>query len=79
MPKKTDWLRELGECAMRRMFEMAETDELKPELRLQAYKFVAEHALGKTPAPPEPAPDPLAGLSLSERREAVRRAAEKLA
>jgi len=75
--RKKDWLRDLGEASMKRLFAMAETEELKPELRLQAYKFVAEHVFGKGQAPEEPV-QAGPGMSLLERREAIARAAERL-
>lgn len=70
-----DWLYDMGLEAIRRVYAMAESDDLKPELRLKAYQFVAEHALdGKSAADaPEAPPDPLAGLGLEERIEAIRK------
>ena len=76
--KKDDWLRELGEESMRRLFSIAEEPELKPELRMQAYKFVAEHTLGKMPERREPTADPTAGMGLAERRAALLKAAAEL-
>lgn len=78
--KRKDELRALGETAVRRVFEMAESQELKPELRLQAYKFVAERLLGKEAETPgqQAAADPAGALSLAERREIIRQAAERL-
>ena len=79
--KKGDWLRELGEESIRRVFAIAEEPELKPELRLQAYKFVAEHALGKGAERREASPEEAelaAGLGLEERRAALLKAAAEL-
>lgn len=75
--RKKDWLRDLGEASMKQLFAMAETEELKPELRLQAYKFVAEHVFGKGQAPEDLTPTG-PNMSLLERREAIARAAERL-
>ncbi|MCR4935844.1 MAG: hypothetical protein K5990_05090 [Oscillospiraceae bacterium] len=75
--RKKDWLRDLGEASMKQLFAMAQTEDLKPELRLQAYKFVAEHVFGKGQAPEEPVQAGL-GMSLLERRAAIARAAEQL-
>jgi hypothetical protein len=75
--RKKDWLRDLGEASMKQLFAMAQTEELKPELRLQAYKFVAEHVFGKGQAPEEPV-QAGPGMSLLERRAAIARAAEQL-
>lgn len=75
--RKKDWLRDLGEASMKQLFAMAQTEDLKPELRLQAYKFVAEHVFGKGQAPEEPV-QAGPGMSLLERRAAIARAAEQL-
>ena len=69
-----DWRYDMGLEAIRRVYAMAESEELKPELRLKAYQFVAEHALdGKNAADaPDAQPDPLAGVGLEERIEKLR-------
>ena len=70
-----DWLYDMGLDAIRRVYAMAESEDLKPELRLKAYQFVAERAFdGKRGAEGADAqPDPLEGLGLEERIEAIRK------
>ena len=69
-----DWLYDMGLEAIRRVYAMAESEDLKPELRLKAYQFIAERALDGKRGRDEPdvRPDPLEGVGMEERIERLR-------